>query len=131
MAEEEPELLTAAHEREIRRRREVEQLLEPPRYVQFGLELRIDGQLVAGHARRFAGEVAHRVRRREAPAGEGHVYALARERVDQPGGVADEGDRAAGNRRAGGAEWQVVAAQVLQSRWVKAVAAAELCQLWS
>src|SRR3972149_8958795 len=37
MAEEQPELLAAAHERQIRRRREVEQLLGPGR----NLELRV------------------------------------------------------------------------------------------
>src|SRR3989442_14893384 len=43
VAEEEPELLAAAHQREVRRRRGGEQLLEAPRYLELGLKLRVAG----------------------------------------------------------------------------------------
>src|SRR5262249_59616601 len=69
--------------------------------------------------------------RRKPPADEGLVHAVSRERVDQPGGVADEKDAAVDRPPRRAPHRQPVAAQVVHHGLVDPNCAAELSQPFS
>src|SRR3990172_3505050 len=88
VAEEAPELLAALHHRHVRRRREVEQLLQLARHAQLRLKPPLDCPLVGGEVVRLPGQHPQRRLRGQAAAHERHVYPFAGYGVDQPGGSA-------------------------------------------
>ena len=107
----------------------VEERLQLSRDPQFRLDLHLDRSLVAGQIRPSSREVLERGPSGELGAADRVADALAGERVDQAGGIADERDLSRDECAVWISERQVMPAQLRQSVAVERLAAGVLREL--